>query len=229
VRRIATTRRTAWAGALVTVHSAVRISDAFVETVPQIDPDTRPVRNEIQVTKPCSSDPFDLVTDATTIFVAAPGAGEIVRINAATGKVVSRIRVADSGTPNATTGNAAWHLALDGKTLYALGATAVYRIDTSTVGAEKITGQLSLGPQTHGSAVGLRVGYGSLWVMRQTPVDLLRIDLRTFRGAQQVQLPHIRYTAAGQNGCLRAAGMDLAAGAVWLRLPGHVLELRRTT
>jgi hypothetical protein len=222
-----TTRRRAWAGATVTAPNAVRIGNAFVETVSQIDPDTGRVRNEIQVSEPCSSDPFNLVTDATTIFVAAPVSGEIVRIDAATGMVVSRIRVPESGTPDTASRNAAWHLALDGNTLYALGAAVVYRIDTSTVGAEKITGRLSL--ERHaGSPIGLRVGYGSLWVMRQTPVDLLRIDLRTFRDAQRVQLPHIRYAAAGQHGCLRAAGLDLAAGAVWLRLPGHLLELRRT-
>jgi hypothetical protein len=230
VRRIAsTTRRPAPAGAMVTRLNAVRISDAFVATVSHLEKPTGRVRNEIQVVKPCSSDPFDLVTDATTLFVAAPVSGEIVRINAATGRVVSRIRVAAPGSPDAANRNEAWHLALDGTTLYALGTTVVYRIDISTAGAEKITGRLPLEPQTDGSPIGLRVGHGSLWVMRQRPVDLLRIDLRTFHDAQQVQLPHVQYTAAGQHGCLRTAGLDLAAGAVWLRLPGQVLELRRTT
>jgi hypothetical protein len=221
VQRIAITANGSAAapGAIVLAGDSVWIGNAETETVSRIDPDTDVIQKEIHVGKGATESYTNLVTDGTSIFVNLPASGQVARIDAASGTVVSRIPVAKN----------AGQIAIDGDTLYAATATTIYRINVSILGAERVTGQLTLLPQTADRTLALRVGYGSLWVAREhstgNPIDLLRVDLGAFSQAQQVSLPRIQRIDSSC-GCQQSADLAIGAEAVWLRVPGQVLALR---
>jgi streptogramin lyase len=112
-------------------------------------------------------DQGDFAVGAGAVWAALPGADEVRRIDAATGKLLDRYRL-----PKPTA------LALDGQTLWVATADGrLHRINTAT-GADRLGASAELVSR-------IRVGQGGVWLLTADG-KVLRLDRRTGRILAQV-------------------------------------------
>jgi YVTN family beta-propeller protein len=141
--------------------------------------------------------PAAMVADASSIWLAEPSAGVVVRVDLATRQVEDTVPLDGSPSTLAVGGGSVW-AATD------LGNT-IYRIDQAT---ERVTERIRLGDAR---VAALAYGFGRLWVADSTDEVLLAYDPATDRPAGTFAI-EVRPTAL-------AAG----AGGVWIADYDHGL------
>jgi YVTN family beta-propeller protein len=134
--------------------------------------------------------PTAMVADASSIWLAEPSAGAVVRVDLASRQVEETIHVEGSPSTLAVGGGSVWVAAADGHT--------ISRIDQAT---ERRTDQIALGDSHVGA---LAYGFGRLWVADPVDQALLVYDPATDRLARTFRVD-VDPTAL-------AAG----AGSVWI-------------
>ena len=141
--------------------------------------------------------PTAMVADASSIWLAEPSAGAVVRVALSSGQVEQTVGLDGSPSTLAVGGGSVWAAGVPGAT--------VYRIDQST---ERVTDHISLPRDAR--VVALAYGFGRLWVGDWNQ-ELLAYDPATDRPVQRFQIDvHPSALAAG-------------AGAVWIADYDHGL------
>lgn len=212
IRRTTTSAVTTTPGPAQVAGGYVWVANFDAATVAQVDPDTLRLVREVPVGQAGRGLPMAAASSSTDVWYAIKDTGRLVRIDTASGRVVSTL------TLPAPVGS----LALRGTLLFAETATTLIEIDVATTGHESVTRTLHLGLPEGSSGAGpqaLEFGGGYLWGLRTRPNELLRINPDNMRVVERVKLP---------SGSPTMDAIDLAVTdrAVWVRLPGQVLQLR---
>jgi YVTN family beta-propeller protein len=134
--------------------------------------------------------PAAMAADASSIWLAEPDAGAVVRVDLASRRVEDTVPIDGSPSTLAAGGGSVWAAAADGHT--------VYRIDQAT---ERVTDHIPLG-DAHVDA--LAYAFGRLWVADPVDQQLLAYDPATDRLARTFRI--------GVEPTALAAG----AGGVWI-------------
>ncbi len=168
--------------------------------------------------------------DGHTFFVNVFESGRYTRFDAVTGKPVSVV-----DTHISAGGGGA--LVQDGHTLYAamgqgspvdedLATGYVVAIDVGTVGSEKVIHELRLpGPEAVYGADPTRLvlGFGSLWAVRYSPSELIRIDPATLHITGRMPIPGpVPPEGEPPGGPWR--DVAVGGGSLWVRSPGLVQQ-----
>jgi ABC-type transport system substrate-binding protein/DNA-binding SARP family transcriptional activator len=107
--------------------------------------------------------PTAMVADASSIWLAEPSAGAVVRVALSSRQVEETVSLDGSPSTLAVGAGAVWAATFRGDT--------VYRIDQAT---ERVTDQLPLPRDAHVAA--LAYGFGRLWIADSTDQELLAYD-----------------------------------------------------
>jgi peptide/nickel transport system substrate-binding protein len=134
--------------------------------------------------------PTAMVADATSIWVAEPSAGAVVRVDLASRQVEDTVPLDGSPSTLAVGGGSVWAATARGDT--------VYRIDQAT---ERITDRIALGDA---SVEALAYGFGRLWVADSHDQELLAYDPATDRPARTFGID------------VQPSALATGAGGVWI-------------
>jgi hypothetical protein len=218
--------------AVVTTPGAVWVGNNHDGTVAKADAKTLKVLKTIRVV-PSASDGGGGVrggatTDGTSVWFPVTDTREIVRIDAQSAEIVSRMELPIVEHPDrpATADitderlSAPVYLLVVGDRLYASSASHVYAIDISNPGAERIVADIPV----EGWLVPV-IGFSdrdsqTLWALQSEPTVLLKIDLAINRVVGRLLIP----TAPDRTGLLQAQ-LAVLPDAIWLRVPGQMIEL----
>jgi YVTN family beta-propeller protein len=140
--------------------------------------------------------PTAMVADASSIWLAEPSAGAVVRVDRASRRVEDTVPLDGSPSRLAVGGGSVWAATDMGD--------RVYRIDQAS---ERITDRISLPRDTH--VEGLAYGFGRLWVA--TEHELLAYDPATDRLARPFRIE------------VWPSALAVGAGAVWIADYDHGL------
>ena len=185
------------------------VANNLAGTVVEIDPVRNKVVRTIEVGEGFRGWP---AVRGSSIWFGNLHTGEVVRIDAAKGKVVSRFTLPTTSVEG---------LLVAGNTLYAAAPDHIYEVDVTHVGAETVTRGLELAPKTGAPPVTLRWGFHSLWAVRADPGELLRIDPKTFEVVGRMAIHGVDPSS------LVPIDAAIGSGAVWVRTADRVLELVR--
>ena len=160
-------------------------------------------------------------TDGRSVFLPTWESEQVVRIDASTGQEVSRVATGFSGTRGQA-------LMYQDGTLYAGADGLVLAIDASQVGAEKVIGRVPL--SSPGGVQGSQpqrivAAYGSIWIVRNVPSELVRIDPRTLTVTGRWTIPG----TIPKDTTSFARDLAVGGGSIWLRTIGKVLQLQPVT
>jgi DNA-binding SARP family transcriptional activator/ABC-type transport system substrate-binding protein len=133
--------------------------------------------------------PTAMVADASSIWLAEPSAGAVVRVDLASRRVEDTVPLDGSPSALAVGGGAVWAATVPGDT--------IYRIDQAT---ERVTDHLSLGDAR---VEALAYGFGRLWVADSAD-QLLAYDPVTDRPARTFGID------------VQASALAAGAGGVWI-------------
>jgi YVTN family beta-propeller protein len=185
---------------------AVWVADSYGPSVSRIDPATNRVVATIRVgpTRACCAEHMSLTVTGGKLWVAVPNANEIVRIDPTTNELVATLKLPYS--PCA-------FLVADQSAVWSAGgscADTVGRIDTRT---KTLTAKVR---EPH--AVGLALGFGSVWAAVIDSGNLDQIDPRTGRLIARL---HVGGTPVR---------LGVGFGSIWVNDDnGRVLRIRPTS
>jgi len=206
--------------AVVVAGGWVWVGNNHDGTVAKVDPETSEVVQTIVITEPGE---FGVrgkaATDGTSVWFGISRTGEIVRLDATTGREVSRMRLplvphqqlppelsqAESSPPE--------QMVFAGQRLWALTLDHIYVIDVETISEERIVADIPTGPWKPVLTVD---DDGEVWSFMNEPVGLFRIDAETAQvvGRVPLDIPADSFRDIAGGG-----------GSLWVRLDGGVIEL----
>jgi peptide/nickel transport system substrate-binding protein len=134
--------------------------------------------------------PTAMVADASSIWLAEPSAGAVVRVALGSRQVEETVPLDGSPSALAVGGGSVWAATVAGDT--------VYRIDRAT---EWVTDHLSLGDASVGA---LGYGFGRLWVADPHDQELLAFDPASDKLARRFAID------------VRPSALAVGAGGVWI-------------
>lgn len=179
-------------GAMANIDGGVWVADCTAGAIHRITTKTAAITRTVATGIADKSGELNVVAGAGSVWVASNAAGEIARVDPASGKIIARIKAAP-GTSYLTFGfGALWAVSAPTRTLQ--------RIDPAS---NRITATTPLGLQPGF----LAAGEGAVWVQEQGDGTLARIDPASNMVSGRVKV--------GAN--LKYGDIDTGDGKVWLR------------
>ena len=216
--------------AIVVAHGDVWVGNNHDGTVVVVDPATLTVTRTLQLTEPGG---FGVrgkaATDGTSVWFGISRTGEIVRIDAATGTEVSRIRlpqVAHNRLPEgmeATDASVPEQMVAIGDRLFVSTVNHLYAVDISSIGGERIVADFTV--DDPGVTVITSDEHGDLWALAPGPVRLVHIDPVTsdVLGVMSVDVGDEVHVDPATG----LADLAVGAGSAWIRVRDGVIQVQR--
>ena len=189
---------------IATTPGAVWVVNKGGPSVSRIDPATNQVVATIRIgpAQTCCADHMAVAAAAGAVWVTLPTAESVIRIDPSTNRVVARVRLTQQ--PCA-------FLAAGGSTIWAAAGSCAGSIMRINGGSNRSTGEVD----GLSSAVGIAVGFGSVWVADLDARQIVRVDPLTDRIVARLRVRGVPVRLA------------VGFGSLWVRDDtGRVLRIK---
>jgi sugar lactone lactonase YvrE len=204
----------------VYADGSIWVASSWEYDVLRIDPESLEVTARIHTRPVTRGEPGKTaVFFDGSVWFTVNSERQLVRIDPTTNRVVSVVDL-DMGPDEYPS-----QLLVAGNHLYSLSQSAIYEVDASQTGHERVRSlRLRDSVDEDGAIESAKVGLGAIWVSERNPDRVYRIDPETLEVTDTVSLPPVTDRSPQDS-------IDLLVGddGVWVRTEGNLMEISQQT